>query len=147
MNVYVSYLYNFFTMTFMNSKFDENLKSVQDLSADFKKMKAESGTVQNNIAEMRKEIEDLKAKQIDLQARSMRDNLVFNGIEEASDENTEHVLNDFLKEKMKLDELPVFHRVHRLGKKVYGRGRPIIAKFANYKEREKVRKGAAILKM
>lgn len=73
----------------------------------------------------------------------MRDNLIFEGIVETQEENTEEVLREFLKSEMGITEEPQFQRVYRLGKRVQaGRHRPIIAKFVLFKEREKVRKAA-----
>lgn len=72
----------------------------------------------------------------------MRDNLIFEGIVETQEENTEEVLREFLKSEMGITVEPQFQRVHRLGKRVQGRHRPIIAKFVLFKERENVRKAA-----
>lgn len=46
----------------------------------------------------------------------MRDNLVFTGIQEDDREDTEEVLQAFLKRKFKLDNEVQFERVHRVGK-------------------------------
>lgn len=67
----------------------------------------------------------------------MRDNLIFEGIVETLEKNTEEVLREFLKSEMDITEEPQFQRVHRMGKRVQGRHRPIIAKFVLFKEREK----------
>lgn len=48
--------------------------------------------------------------------RPMRDNLIFEGILETSDENTEEILKKFLKSKMNKTDDPQFHRVHRIGR-------------------------------
>ena len=40
---------------------------------------------------MRTEFEHLNERHLDLQMRSMRDNLIFEGIQETQDENTEEV--------------------------------------------------------
>ncbi|MEW8547164.1 MAG: hypothetical protein AB2693_26940 [Candidatus Thiodiazotropha sp.] len=76
----------------------------------------------------------------------MRDNLVFTGIEEpeALDgeyENTEKVLCEFLETEMNINKPISFHRVHRIGNKMYNYDspRPIVAKFEHFKEREEVR--------
>lgn len=45
----------------------------------------------------------VKASVIDLKTRSMRDNLVFTGIQEDDRENTEKVIQAFLHIKFKLD--------------------------------------------
>ena len=99
-------------------------------------------------------------KLLDLEARSRRNNLVFNKIpdpiEETWDE-CENKLVDFLSREMKMGEGAkniVFHRVHRLGKPRRGVGpngrpyppRPIIAGFRDFKDRDMVLKYAQNLK-
>ena len=102
------------------------------------------------LARIEAEQSDFKTKQdsaeskiIDLQCRSMRENLLFTGIEESiiNNENTEELLQEFLSDKMQItDEIP-FDRVHRVGKykpdQIYPRA--IVAKFEHFKDREKVR--------
>lgn len=101
-------------------------------------------------------INQIKAEStiIDLQCRSMRDNLIFTGIREMevpwgdpeAREDVEATLRNFLASEMHIRyEIP-FHRVHRLG--IYNRAtaeenpRPIIAKFEKFKDREFVRSEA-----
>lgn len=59
---------------------------------------------------------DIKNSVIDLKARSMRDNLVFTGIQEDDREDTEEVLQAFLQRKFKMDYEVHFERVHRVCK-------------------------------
>ncbi|MEW8544668.1 MAG: hypothetical protein AB2693_14170 [Candidatus Thiodiazotropha sp.] len=82
----------------------------------------------------------------DLQCRSMRDNLIFTGIEEPEyvegvPEDTERTLRNFLEQEMNIDKPIPFHRVHRLNN--YERSenypRSIVAKFERFKDRELVR--------
>ena len=80
---------------------------------------------------------------VDLQCRSMRDNLIFTGISETplqkyeDYEDVEPTLLHFLETEMGIYRIIDFHRVHRLG--AYNRDtqdtnpRPIIAKFENSK--------------
>ncbi|MEW8546894.1 MAG: hypothetical protein AB2693_25545, partial [Candidatus Thiodiazotropha sp.] len=89
---------------------------------------------------------------VDLQCRSMRDNLIFTGIsevelkEDEKFENVEKTLNDFLQTEMNIDIPIAYHRVHRIG--VYDKNepgyspRPIIAKFERFKDREFIRSEA-----
>ena len=99
-------------------------------------------------------------KLLDLEARSRRNNLVFNKIADPIEEtwdDCEARLVDFISREMKLGEGAkniVFHRVHRLGKPRRGTGpngrpfppRPIIAGFRDFKDREMVLKHAQNLK-
>lgn len=103
----------------------------------------ENSVLRQEILEVSSELKNLKDRHIDLQARSMRDNLVFTGLKENERENIEDVLQDFIKSTLEIDTEIHFDREHRIGKKVHGKSRPIIAKFTNYKEKEMVRKSAS----
>ena len=90
----------------------------------------------------------IKETIIDLQARSMRDNLVFFGILEQADEDPELTIKNFLILIQTYLKLPgdtvrniPFHQVHRLGGKRPDalRPRPIVAKFEHYKGAERNR--------
>lgn len=71
------------------------------------------------------------ASVIDLKARSMRDNLVFTGIQEDDREDTEEVLQTFLHRNFKLGNDIQYERVHRVGKynEFSEHSRNIVAKF------------------
>lgn len=71
------------------------------------------------------------ASVIDLKARSMRDNLVFTGIQEDDREDTEEFLQAFLHRKFKLGNDIQYERVHRVGKynEFSEHSRNIVAKF------------------
>ena len=95
----------------------------------------------------------LKETILDLQTRSMRDNLIFSGITESSTtEDPEKLVKDFMLKQLKLPPDTVnnitFHRVHRLGRNLHNttRPRPIIAKFEHYKQKELVQKQGRQLK-
>ncbi|MCG8046716.1 MAG: hypothetical protein N0E48_13935, partial [Candidatus Thiodiazotropha endolucinida] len=86
---------------------------------------------------------------VDLQCRSMRDNLIFTGISEVDlgdneYENVEKSLSEFFQNEMGISRRIEFHRVHRLGayKGPEREPRPIIAKFEHFKDREFVRSEA-----
>ncbi|XP_038559865.1 uncharacterized protein LOC119891937 isoform X1 [Micropterus salmoides] len=84
-------------------------------------------------------------KNIDLQARSMRDNLVISGIPEQADEAPEETVKSFIQNQLKLPAGTVknisFHRVHRLGgrRQENQRPRPIVATFEHFKQKELVK--------
>lgn len=87
----------------------------------------------------------MKETILDLQARSMRDNLVFSGIPENTQENPEKTLMDFMQPHLKLPpektKRITFHRVHRIGNlnSDSTRPRPIVAKFEHFKDKEFVK--------
>jgi hypothetical protein len=71
----------------------------------------------------------------------MRENLIFYGIkEDQQNENCEELVKNVCSEYLQIDASNLsFDRVHRLGKMIAGKSRPIVAKFHYYKEREDVR--------
>lgn len=124
------------SLNFINDKFEENIQRVDEITLSVEEMKAEN-------ASLREEINGLNEKHVDLQARSMRDNLIFTGFQELEEENTEELLKDFIVKDLEIGKNIEFHRVHRMGRKFQtGRPRPIVAKFVNFKDREMIRKSA-----
>lgn len=66
---------------------------------------------------VKSKFKNLSERHLDLQTCSMRDNLIFEGILETQEENTEKVPKESLKSEMDKTEKPQFKRVHRMGKK------------------------------
>ena len=77
---------------------------------------------------------------VDLTWRSMRDNLLFYAIPEAgNDEDCEATVQTFFKNELGITEDIGLERVHRMGRRVDGKCRPIVAKFSSFKKREVAR--------
>ena len=94
----------------------------------FQKLETDSMDMYDQHAKM-------EEKLIDLQWRSMRENVIFTGIHDPGDpkEDTESTLRTFLTDEMNIHyEIP-FDRVHRLGKYESTKSRPIIAKFERFR--------------
>ncbi|CAG2221991.1 unnamed protein product [Mytilus edulis] len=92
---------------------------------------------------------DLRERVVEMQARSMRENLLFGGIAEDTCEKedrdniqTEKVLQNFIKEKLNIPDNIKFHVVHRLRPRQDGKPRTIVAKFERRKDRDRVLKAA-----
>ena len=81
-----------------------------------------------------------------LEAYSRRENLLFEGINEASEggnyEDTAAVLHEFMANVLKVEkpEEIEFQRVHRLGKRNAKGPRVIIARFLRFKDRQRISK-------
>lgn len=130
----------------------ENREDVAPTPDDYAVMQSEIDVLQEENKELRdllrvsegrltraeKQIHDLSEELLQLQARSMRDNLVFYNIPESKDEPTHcsGTLQGFLKNEMNISDENMaqisFDRVHRLGKPGVN-PRPIVAKFNPYK--------------
>ena len=147
----------------LSKKVDGQSKAIESMRSDARKVKdrvydAEEHVKASQVVLEKTKVEnkDVQRSVIDQRARSMRDNLLFFGIEEKPDENVEEVLLDFIKTKMKINSTVVLVRVHRLKKPTnasttyIGRNankpRPIIARFLDNRQRELVRKARFELK-
>ncbi len=129
------------SVEFMNKKHNDMKTRLTTITNEMKEMKKEVLTMTKRTTPqgIETELSELKTKLIDNQARTMRDNLVFSGIEETAD-----VLLDLFKTKLKIEKTINLERVHRMGRPNAQRQRPrlIVAKFENFKDRETVRKSA-----
>lgn len=105
--------------------------------------------VERQRDQMKYENDELRERLVDVQSRSMRENLLFGGVEEHESErndpdniNTENVLQKFIKEKLGIDDEIRFHVVHRLRPRRDRKPRTIVAKFERRKDRDRVLKAA-----
>ena len=141
----------------LTKKVEGQSKAIESMRSDARKVKDRVFDAEENVKASQVVIEntkvvnkDVQRSVIDQRARSMRDNLVFFGIEEKPDEKIDEVVLDFIKKEMKIDATVILVRVHRLKKpqnpsvtyigKNANKPRPIIAKFLDYRQRELVRK-------
>lgn len=112
------------------------------------------GTVKNlsaQVTTLTQENKDTKETILDLQCRSIHDNLIFSGI--AIPQNThdpEKAVKDFMLKSLQLPVTTVkditFHRVHRLSCKDHNKPLPIIAKFEHHKHKEIIKSRGMQLK-
>ena len=131
---------------------EENIKFInstyEQFKQDFNKHIDEARATKRQVMHQEKVISDTSKRLIELENRSMRDNLVFTGIPEVPNENTELIISDIVQKKMGIKSHVNFERVHRMGKKNADARRPraIVAKFSHFKDRETVRKNSNRLK-
>ncbi|KAL0151947.1 hypothetical protein M9458_052754 [Cirrhinus mrigala] len=127
-------------------------QQVETLAAENASLRDSVKSLTENVTHLNEENKKIKETVIDLQARSMRDNLVFSGIPESAEEDAEATVKSFIKTYLKLPEDTVenicFERVHRLGAKKPGAPRPcpIVAKFGYFKQKEQVKSRGRELK-
>ena len=138
----------------MNTKInglETKMKTIEDSrqfdSKSLDLLQAKQKQIDSIMHKMQKMEADQKEKLIDLQCREMRDNLIFYNFKEEQGE-TDQLCMEKLYRLME-NELALqnareiqFHRVHRMGRFNRNKTRPIVAKFAFYPDRERVR-GAA----
>ena len=130
------------------------------LRSDYISMKADNQNLASTVSYM-------KENMLEMESRSMKNNILFFGIGEHAvnlrdrsfREDTEQVLKRFMEREIafegadSLDPYAIkFERVHRLGRPRYDqngcliRPRPIVAAFANFKERKCVRRSSGSIK-
>ena len=130
--------------TFLSSTYETQSKEITEAKNRVTNLKKQCDDLDKQVKEQVKTKRKLESKVIDLEARSMRENLLFNGIPESDPENCEVKVKDFMVKELEIDPHTVngitLDRVHRIGKpKGPGFIRPIVAKFHKYAEREMVR--------
>ncbi|XP_050411344.1 uncharacterized protein LOC126825643 isoform X2 [Patella vulgata] len=89
-------------------------------------------TVNGDLNSMRTDHDSIRDTLIDLQCRSMKYNLIFNGLREDRDEDshqTEFKLQEFINRELKIDHHVELGNVHRFGRHLHGRHRPVGARF------------------
>lgn len=125
----------------MRESLEFSQQQVVSLAAENKELRGSVKSLTEGMSQLCKDNKYLKETVLDLQARSMRDNLVFSGIPEKAEEDPERTVADFLTKNLKLPMETVktitFHRVHRLGGKKPDsrRPRPIVVKFEHFKQK------------
>ena len=88
----------------------------------------------------------IKKKLADLEDCSRRNNLLFDGFQEETNETweeTESIITDFVKEKLGIEEDILIERAHRTGKiqrndGTRNRKRTIVVKFLNFKDKSRI---------
>ena len=99
------------------------------------------------VVDYQTKINDIESKLDDLENRSRRNNLVFDGVEEDTNETremTENKLRGILVSKLQIETTNcTIERAHRVGGKARSRSKPrtIVAKFANAKTCSAILKG------
>lgn len=102
-----------------------------------------------DMKKLEEENSKLKEGLLDVQCRSMKNNLIFTGLSEQEGENCEGLLRDFLYYEMNIDKDIQFGNIHRFGKRPQTRDdphRPIVARFLHYKDLELVKNSGRLLK-
>lgn len=124
-------------------------KQIEDLTKENAILKGVVKEVQRSAASITLDNKRMKETLLDIQCREMRDNLIFSGIKEDKD-NSEDTVRHFMTKNLKMPPEVVrditFSRVHRLGRPVDGKTRPIIARFEHYKQKELVKSRGKELK-
>ena len=101
--------------------------------------------------QLQKHVMDLNSKIVDLQSRSMRENLFFFGLaghRGQGRQNCVNLIEDFCETELEIEGIGnSIERAHRIGKfNGTASGRPVVLKFASFSDRERIRMSAIKLK-
>ncbi|CAB3986612.1 Hypothetical predicted protein [Paramuricea clavata] len=124
---------------------------IADLKRENETTRANQEQARTKLEKLEKDNATLRDKIVDIQARSMRDNLLFFNIPEQDKEITTEIIHNLLETKFQIKdakEVIKIDRSHRIGKKREGnrKPRPIVVKFNYHQDREHVRLNAKKLK-
>ncbi|KAK6168722.1 hypothetical protein SNE40_019908 [Patella caerulea] len=120
----------------VSKKTEENYARIEKLSTDVKSINDHSKSVVNQVSTIESEHDKLIQTVVDLQCRSMKNNLIFHGLKENTGENTEELLRLLIARELGVDYHFEFGNVHRFGRHTTGRNRPIVARFIYHKDLE-----------
>ena len=137
------------SVQYMDNSVTEHTKAIEENKTEMRRLMKENTNIQDNLKRCENINESLNEKLSDLEARSMRENLIFYGIPESPPpvqgqpiqiENCERLVKDLIKDYLKVDanEMP-FDRAHRLGGFRAKKPRPVVVKFHQYSDRETIR--------
>ena len=124
--------------TFISGEFEKTKDKLKSASEDVKRLNTKCKDFETVVKTLESKNKSLEDKTNDLEFRSMRENLLFHGIEESTTENCKLLVRRFIAEHLDIGEDIKLDRAHRLGKPK-GRTRPIVVKFHEYRQRELVR--------
>ena len=90
------------------------------------------------IVKLETQFKQQEEENIRLEQYTRKENLRFNNISEIEDEDCKSVIQDII-QQMGIDSSTIrYHAVHRVGRRLEGRHRPIIVRFVSREDRELV---------
>lgn len=136
--------------------FDEVKQKTDVLSIKVDEIKAKQvdlddarKTTNRTIKSIQDEKAGIQEKLLDMQCRSMKNNLIFTGLHEQWDENCEEKLRNFINTEMNITSRIEFGNIHRFGKRPALENdppRPIVARFLYYNDLVQVKRAGKHLR-
>ena len=95
--------------------------TIKALTTDNECLQSRCQISEGRVTRLEKLVDDLREETLQINARSMKDNLIFHGIQETQPENVKEVLLNFLQTDMVIKQPDlndiIIHKVHRMGGK------------------------------
>lgn len=137
------------SLDFINENYEKGRKDNEDIKSEMEEIRQDNRELNGHLYQLTNDMRDLRERHIDLQTRSMRENLIFTGIPEKREgeesDETGGIIKEFMTNVLKLEKPVDFVRAHRFGKRG-DKDRPIVCRFKTFNDRETVRKNASQLK-
>lgn len=119
---------------------------IDNISQKFIRLETETKSEICKIKAENEHVQKLKSTILDLQCRSMKNNLIFTGLGYTRNEDCEVKLRSFIYEELHIEHHIEFGNVHRFGKVGRHGARPIVARFIYRRDFECVLRHAYRLK-
>lgn len=130
-------------LTSLKESLEFSQEQIGELVKDNAEMKGKMEFMETRFDLIEAENKKLKEALLDVQCRSMRDNIVFTGLPEKEGKDCETVIREFMSDQLNLPTATVqgitFSRVHRMGRPSKDRPRAIVARFEHYQHKELVK--------
>ena len=124
-----------------NKKMKEKLESCESKMSQIESEAARGLQMIESVSDrMNDKMQFFENKMLDLEARGRRNNLLFYGVKEEGSENCFSVVQDIIKNKLKITETIRIERAHRIGEKRGQNQRPLIVRFLDYSDKVVVKK-------
>jgi len=144
----------------LSAKYTDQQQSLEFTQSEVDDVKEKIKTSETTLHDQAKELEDISQmitvlnharinmneEMIRKEDYDKRDCLLFEGIPEKQAENCTKLIEDLIKEQLKIGDTIRFHRCHRLGKDNPKKTRPIIAKFVWFQDKQAILQNAKNLK-
>jgi hypothetical protein len=150
--------------SFISDEYERQKNELKNSQTEIRRLEKTCDELKGTVKNFKKQTEQMSDKIVDLESRSMRENLIFYGIAEGTTtqpkqngdqieqhepmddqaasqvENCEELIKTFIKDVLEINPEGIrFDRAHRLGSKFVHKPRPIVVKFHNYTDRERIR--------
>ena len=111
----------------------------EDSKRNTEEMKEGLEDLSMRVAQLEKKLETAVKENIKLEQYTRRENLRFNNIAEQEGEDCKALIRGVIQNEMGIDASNInFHAVHRMGKKIQNRCRPITARFISREDRNEI---------
>ncbi|MES9881875.1 MAG: hypothetical protein ABW185_13435 [Sedimenticola sp.] len=132
--------------TFMSNEQDSQKAELKSTKAELTTLKKTCTNLESKTTQLEKEKKNIDSKLIELESRSMRENLLFFGVDE-KELDCKAAFTKVCIETLNMGHDEVtdikLDRIHRLGATATaGKQRPIVMKFHSYQDRETIRNKA-----